>query len=92
MGTDSASSINIQLKNITHDITAHSSAGSVRIVTGNPPKALQLSLQTSAGSANVNLPNVSYSTKENDRVIGSIGTGGRMLQLESSAGSVSINL
>lgn len=92
MGTDSGGSINIELKDISHDISAHSSAGSVRIVTGNPPKALQLNLQTSVGSANVNLPNVSYSTKEHDRVIGSIGTGVRMLQLESSAGSVSINL
>lgn len=89
--TDSAGSIEIHLKDITHDITAHSSAGSVRLFTDNQPKALQLNLHTSAGSANVNLPNVSYSTKDHNRVVGSIGTGGPMLQLESSAGSVSIN-
>ncbi len=87
----SAGSVNVKLKAVTHDITAHSSAGSVRIDTEEQPAALQLNLQTSAGSANVNLPNVSFSTKEHDRVIGSIGSGGPKLQLESSAGSVTIN-
>lgn len=86
----SAGSVNVQLKAVTHDITAHSSAGSVRIEIKQQPTALQLNLQTSAGSANVNLPNVSYSTKEHNRVIGSIGSGGPKLQLESSAGSVTI--
>lgn len=87
----SAGSVEVQLKAITNDITAHSSAGSVRIVTEQQPDSLQLNLQTSAGSANVNLANVSYRTKEHDLVIGFIGLGGPKLQLESSAGSVSIN-
>jgi DUF4097 and DUF4098 domain-containing protein YvlB len=89
--TSSAGSVDVQVKAITRDITASSSAGSVRIVTGQQPESLQLNLQTSAGSVNINLANVSYTTKEHDRVIGSIGSGGPKLQLESSAGSVSIN-
>ncbi|MDQ0200759.1 DUF4097 family beta strand repeat-containing protein [Neobacillus ginsengisoli] len=89
--SSSAGSVDVEVKAITQDITAHSSAGSVRIVTGKQPESLQLNLQTSAGSVNVNLANVSYSTKEHDRVLGSIGSGGPKLQLESSAGSVSIN-
>lgn len=88
--TSSAGSVEVQLKAITHDITARSSAGSVKIVTAQQPDSLKLSLQTSAGSVNLNLANVTYSTKENDRAIGSIGSGGPTLQLQSSAGSVTI--
>jgi len=89
--TDSAGSIDVQLKAITHDIYASSSAGSVRIVTEQQPESLQMNLQTSAGHVDVNLPNVSYNTKDHGRVIASIGSGGPQLKLQSSAGSVSIN-
>ncbi|WHY88657.1 DUF4097 family beta strand repeat-containing protein [Neobacillus novalis] len=89
--TDSAGSIDVKLKAITHDIYASISAGSVRIVTEQQPESLQMDLRTSAGHVDVNLANVSYSTKERDRVIAFIGSGGPKLKLESSAGSVSIN-
>lgn len=89
--TDSAGSIDVQLKAIAHDIYASSSAGSVRIVTEQQPESLQMNLRTSAGHVDVNLANVSYNTKDRDRVIASIGSGGPQLKLESSAGSVSIN-
>lgn len=89
--TDSAGSIDVQLKAITHDIFANSSAGSVRIVTEQQPESLQLNLRTSAGRVDVNLANVSYKTKESERVIASIGSGGPQLKLQSSAGSISIN-
>jgi DUF4097 and DUF4098 domain-containing protein YvlB len=88
--TDSAGSIDVQLKSITHDITAESSAGSVRIVTQQEPKALQMNLHTSAGHVDLNLPGAAFTTKEHDNVIGTIGSGGPMVQLGSSAGSVSI--
>lgn len=87
----SAGSVNVRLKAITHDITAHSSAGSVQIVTEQQPESLQLNARSSAGSVKTNLANVLYSTNERDRVNGSIGSGGPKLQLDSSAGSVSIN-
>ncbi|WP_312472043.1 DUF4097 family beta strand repeat-containing protein [Neobacillus sp.] len=89
--TDSAGSIDVQLKAISHDIYASSSAGSVRIVTEHQPESLQMNLQTSAGHVDVNLSNVSYNTKDRDRVIASIGSGGPKLKLQSSAGSVSVN-
>jgi DUF4097 and DUF4098 domain-containing protein YvlB len=89
--TDSAGSIDVQLKAITHDIYASSSAGSVRIVTEQQPVSLQMNLQTSAGHVDVNLANVSYNTKDRDRVIAAIGSGGPQLKLQSSAGSVAIN-
>lgn len=87
----SAGSVNIRLKAITHDITAHSSAGSIQVVTEQQPESLQLDARTSAGNININLANVLYSTKERDRVNGSIGLSGPKLRLDSSAGSVSIN-
>lgn len=89
--TDSAGSIDVQLKAITHDIFASSSAGSVRIVTEQQPESLQMNLGTSAGHVDVNLANVAYNTKDRDRVIASIGSGGPQLKLQSSAGSVTIN-
>ncbi|WP_416829278.1 DUF4097 family beta strand repeat-containing protein [Ectobacillus polymachus] len=87
----SAGSVNVRLKAITHDITAHSSAGSIQIVTEQQPESLQLNARSSAGSVKSNLANILYSTNERDRVNGSIGSGGPKLQLDSSAGSVSIN-
>lgn len=87
----SAGSVKVRLKDITHDITAHSSAGSVKIMTEQQPDSLRLNARTSAGSVKTNLANVMYSTKERDRVNGSIGKGGPKLQLDSSAGSVTIN-
>jgi DUF4097 and DUF4098 domain-containing protein YvlB len=88
--TDSAGSIDIKVKSILHDIRAKSSAGSVRIVTEQEPKNLQMDLHTSAGNVDVGLPGASFSIKEHQNAIGSIGSGGPMVQLNSSAGSVSI--
>lgn len=89
--SDSAGSIDVNLKSIKHGIKAKSSAGSVRIEIQQEPKNLQFNLHTSAGSADVNLSNISFSINERDNIVGSIGSGGPTVQLQSSAGSVSIN-
>ncbi|QSO51656.1 DUF4097 family beta strand repeat protein [Alicyclobacillus curvatus] len=89
--TSSAGSITINLPAITHNITAKSTAGQVRITTATAPPALQFTLQTSAGRINFNLPNATFHVNQSSDVEGSIGTGGPVMNLSASAGSIQVS-
>jgi hypothetical protein len=60
------------------------------VITNEKPSSLRFELRTSAGHASVDLPNASFQYNGHDYAIGSIGSGGPLVQLQSSAGSVSI--
>lgn len=75
--------VNLQVAEITSDITAKTDVGNIVVETVEAPEALQTDCKTNVGTTTINLPNTQN---------GDIGTGGPVVKLETDVGDVSLLL
>ncbi|MBU5441733.1 DUF4097 family beta strand repeat-containing protein [Paenibacillus sp. MSJ-34] len=88
--TNQTGTVQIEVKNVEHNITASSEIGAVTISTERQPENVGLALSSEIGKINTNF---AMDYKENSRtsVVGQKGSGGAKIQVDTSIGPIEVN-
>ncbi|OEH92667.1 DUF4097 family beta strand repeat-containing protein [Bacillus solimangrovi] len=82
--------INITNEESTGNIHAKASSGDVEVEYLNTPSSLYIDFNSSSGRGRIDIDGINYEKKENDRIIGTIGSGDYELQVNISSGNFSL--
>ncbi|MFP3389206.1 DUF4097 family beta strand repeat-containing protein [Brevibacillus sp. SIMBA_040] len=78
------------LPELVHDVSIASETGDIRIKVDKEPVAASLDLSTETGSIKTSWKSLSYEQKSENKVNGSIGSGGPAVNVRSTTGDIRI--
>ncbi|AYA74537.1 hypothetical protein DOE78_03195 [Bacillus sp. Y1] len=82
----SSGDMSISSEQLTGDITAKSSSGDVIIEFKDKPTSMKLDFKGESGSGIIDIKQMSYQEKEEDRIIGQLGDGEYELNVKTNSG------
>ncbi|WP_289135230.1 DUF4097 family beta strand repeat-containing protein [uncultured Brevibacillus sp.] len=78
------------LPELVHDVSIESETGDIRIKVDKEPAAASLDLSTETGSIKTSWKSLSYEQKSENKVVGSIGSGGPTVNVRTTTGEIRI--
>lgn len=78
------------LPELVHDVSIKSETGDIRIKVDKEPAAASIDLSTETGSIKTSWKSPSYEKKSENKVIGSIGSGGPTVNVRTTTGDIRI--
>ena len=78
------------LPELVHDVSIESETGDIRIKVDKEPVAASLDLSTETGSIKTSWKSLSYEQKSENKVTGSIGSGGPTVNVRTTTGDIRI--
>lgn len=82
----SSGDMSISSQQLTGDITAKSSSGDVIIEFKEKPTSMKVDFKGESGSGIIDIKQISYQEKEEDRIIGQLGDGKYELKINTNSG------
>ncbi len=86
MAKASSGSISILNEQLYGNINAEASSGEITVEFKENPSSLKIDFSGSSGEGNIDIENVSYQTREENRIVGIIGSGNYELNVRTSSG------
>ncbi|OIJ19218.1 hypothetical protein BKP45_13745 [Anaerobacillus alkalidiazotrophicus] len=87
IASSSSGEITIVNEELTNDITADTSSGSVEVKFTNSPSSAIIDFLGSSGNGNVHIPGMNFEEKSNNRILGTIGSESHKVKVRTSSGS-----
>lgn len=88
--TNQTGTVQIDVKNVEHNITARTEIGAVTITTERHPENVGLALSSEMGKISTNFA-MDYKENTRSSVVGQKGSGGAKIQVDTSIGPIEVN-
>lgn len=81
----------LELAELTRDVSIETATGDVSVKLKTVPASASLELESDTGEVAAELPNLSFATKEENKIRASLGTGGAIIRMQSATGDLQIS-